>query len=97
MKSHVRILDKALTVFINIWVGFVLLCMVVDIATIVYTAPSIWSGIWAAQEKWFDPFNVVHFIAEVIFVSPAIGAFFWRERLRKRVAASVELAKRARW
>ena len=96
MKSHVRILDKALTVFIYVWVAFVLLCMVVDIATIVHTAPSIWSGIWAAQEKWFDPFNVVHFVAEAIFALPAFGAFVWREKLRKRIAAGVELANRAR-
>lgn len=57
-------LDKGLTVFIYLWVGFMVLCAAVDIASIVLTAPSIWSGIWAAQEKWFDPFNVVHTTAE---------------------------------
>ena len=55
----------------------------VDVVSLVATAPSWWSGILAVQEKW-SPFNVVHFTAELIFLSPAIGAFIWQERRRER-------------
>jgi hypothetical protein len=48
-------MQKALTIFITMWLGFAAILALLDIATIVVTAPSIWSGIWAAQEKWFWP------------------------------------------
>ena len=64
--------------------GFAIFLAVIDIAHIVYTAPSIWTGIGDAQDKWFNPFNIVHFVAEMIFLSPAIGAFMWREKLKER-------------
>jgi hypothetical protein len=79
-------MDKALTWFINVWGGFALFLMIVDVSWIITHAPTLWNGILAAQEKWFNPFNIVHFIAEVIFLSPAIGAFMWREKRRERRA-----------
>jgi hypothetical protein len=54
-------LDKLLTWFVNLWFGFAAFLGVIDIGWTIITAPTIWSGIWMAQEKWFDPFNVVHF------------------------------------
>jgi hypothetical protein len=82
-----RLLDKLLTVFIYLWVGFVVVCAVADIIWITMNAPSVWSGIGAVQEKWFDPFNIMHWIAEFIFVSPAFGAWYLREYLREKRGA----------
>jgi hypothetical protein len=77
-------IDKLLTWFAHLWFGFAVFLMVIDIVRIIITAPAIWSGIWMAQEKWFDPFNSVHFIAELIFVSPGVGAILLRDKLRER-------------
>jgi hypothetical protein len=76
--------DKLLTCFANVWIAFAGVLAVIDIGSIIVAAPTVWSGIWAAQEKWFDPFNVMHFTAEIIFVSPAIGAILLRDKLRGR-------------
>jgi hypothetical protein len=82
--------DKLLTGFIYLWVGFAVLCAVADIIWIIIHAPSVWIGIGAVQEKWFDPFNIVHWIAEFIFLSPAIGAAFLREHLRGKRAKALK-------
>jgi hypothetical protein len=84
-----RLLDKLLTAFIYLWVGFAILCMVADIIWIIFFAsPSIWSGLLAVQDKW-SPLNLVHWFFEFIFVSPAIGAWFLREHLREKKAKSL--------
>ena len=36
------------------------------------------------QPEIYSPFNVVNFVAELVLISPAIGAYLWRERRRKR-------------
>jgi hypothetical protein len=46
------VFDRILTWFANLWFAFALLCMVVDISMIIYTAPSIWSGVEAGTDKW---------------------------------------------
>ena len=66
-------LDKILSWFISLWVGFAATLATIDIIRLVITAPSLWSGILAAQEKWFNPFNIVHVAADLIFLSPAIA------------------------
>jgi hypothetical protein len=70
--------------------GLAVICAAADIIWIIHTAPSVWSGIWAAQEKWFDSFNVVHFVAEIIFISPALIAIYWRDRRREKVRATAK-------
>ena len=82
-------MDRALTWFISLWVGFALFLMIVDIFWILTHAPSLWSGILAAQEQWFDPFNFRHIISEAIFLSPAVGALFWRQKRRSREQSSL--------
>jgi len=77
-------LDRILTWFIYVWCACVAIMAAADIITIIIGAPTTWSGILAAQEKWFDPFNVMHFVSEIIVLSPAIGAYLWREKLRNR-------------
>jgi hypothetical protein len=70
-----------------VWVGIAVFLAIIDIAWIVSHAPTVWSGILAAQAKWFDPLNFVHWAVELSFLSPAIGAYLWREKRRSRSAA----------
>jgi hypothetical protein len=78
------LIDKALTLFFYLWCGFAAALAVLDILRIIGTAPNLWAGIVGAQEQWFGPTNVFHWFAEIIFLSPAIGALMWRERRRER-------------
>lgn len=76
-------LDRILTWFAYAWGSFFAALAVLDIAWIIWTAPSLWLGLLAAQAKWFDPFNIIHWLAELIVLSPAIGAILWRDRRRR--------------
>lgn len=84
-------MDKALTWLINVWASFALFLMIVDVSWIITHAPTWWSGILAAQAKWFNPFNFVHLIAEGIFLSPAIGAYALRRSLAISPASALFL------
>lgn len=76
------VFDKVLTGFINFWSALALFLMVVDILAIIHHSDWWLTGVVAAADKWFNPLNVVHLIAEMIFVSPAFGAYLWREKRR---------------
>jgi hypothetical protein len=67
-----QVFDKILTWFANLWFAFALLCMVADIAVIIYTASSTLSGYEVVMDKW-SPLNVMHFIVGPIIV----GLFFY--------------------
>lgn len=75
-------MDKALTWFIRIWVGLIVLLNVAAIIGFFATAPSFWAGIARVQET-YSPFNVVNWIVEVISLSPALAAMWWRDKRRK--------------
>ena len=60
---------------------------VVGIAGLILTAPTFGDG-WALVQDIYSPFNVVNLLAELVLVSPAIGAYLWRERRRKRTFGS---------
>jgi hypothetical protein len=71
-------LDKILSWFVYVWVGLATALVVIDIARMIATAPSWWNGIPAAWHKWFTLNNA----AELILLSPAIGAHIRREKRR---------------
>lgn len=77
-------MDKALTWFIRIWVALAILVNVIAIAGFIMGAPTIGEG-WARVQDIYSPFNVINYILELVLVSPALGAYFWRERRRKKV------------
>jgi hypothetical protein len=79
------VFDKILTWFANLWFAFALLCMVADIAIIIYTAPSRYG---AAMDKW-SPLNVIVglIVVGLIFVWPGLLALQWRDRRREKAKA----------
>ena len=79
--------DRALTWFIYAWCGFAAVCAFAKIIEAALLASTWYGSIGAAVTTlWdmFDPFNIKHFVAELIFLSPALGAFWWREKRKER-------------
>lgn len=76
-------MDTALTWFIRIWIGIVIFLNVIAITGFFLTAPDFASG-WQRTAATYSPFNVWNFLMEIITLSPAIGAYFWREKRRER-------------
>jgi hypothetical protein len=81
-------MDRVLTWFINGWVGLAIVLLILKVVEAMLHASTLWSGIaTGVTTLWdtFDPFNLRHFIAELVFLSPAFGAYLWREKLRNKV------------
>jgi hypothetical protein len=70
--------DRALTWFIKIWWGFAVVVNVIAVASIA------WFEGWDKVQEIFSPYNVINYIAEIILVSPALGAQWWLERRRQK-------------
>ena len=79
-------MDKVLTWFIRIWVALAVLVNLMAIAGLFMGAESFWQG-WQRVTETYSPFNVVNMIAEMVLFAPAIGAYVWRDRRRKRAQA----------
>jgi len=78
-------MDKALTWFIRLWLGLALLVNLAAVAGLMLTAPGFWAGLGRVAEI-YSPFNVINYLAELALLSPALGAYLWREKRRARVA-----------
>jgi membrane protein implicated in regulation of membrane protease activity len=79
-------LDRAMTWFIGVWVGLVVLINVVAMIGFMMGAPTVWAGIAQIQDI-YSPFNVRNWMAEVIAVSPAVAVLAWQGRRRSRAAS----------
>jgi hypothetical protein len=80
-------LDKALTWFANVWIGLIAVLNLIAIIGFVVAAPALWDSIAKVQEI-YSPFNVWNWIAELVALSPAVGAIAWRDQRLKRSAAA---------
>ncbi len=80
-------MDKVLTWFINCWVALVVLANVAAIVGFFVGAATFWDG-WKRIMETYSPFNVAIFIMEVVSLSPALGAMYWRDR--RRAATNVK-------
>jgi uncharacterized membrane protein len=78
-------MDKTLTGFIWIWISLILLLNTLGIVGFFIHANSFWGGM---QKVWdiYSPFNIINWVVELATLSPAIGAYFWRERRRRNTA-----------
>ena len=76
-------MDKALTWFIGLWVGLVVLLNVVAMLGLVLAAEGLGSGLRRIAEV-YSPFNVANWVMELVALAPALGAWWWRERRRQR-------------
>lgn len=75
--------DRLLTWFMAAWIGLVILANIVAVAGRFLTAESFGEA-WSDIASWYSPFNVWNLLAEAIALSPALLAYWVRERLRKR-------------
>jgi hypothetical protein len=76
-------MDTALKWFIRVWVGIAILVNLAGIMGLYLAAPTLWDFIERAQAI-YAPTNVINFVAELVLFAPAIAAFAWREKIRKR-------------
>jgi hypothetical protein len=72
--------DKVLSWFIYAWLALALAIEAFDIVRLISNAPTWGSGLQAVQHKWFG----VSSLAELALLSPALGAYVWREKRRQR-------------
>lgn len=75
-------MDSALTWFIRIWVALVLAANAFGVFAI-FATNGFWEGISQIQAD-FSPYNVANIILQLVLLSPALLAFWWRDRCRAR-------------
>ena len=73
-------MDKVLTVLIYVWVGLFVAANLIGIIG-QFWLHGFGGGISYVQEI-YSPFNVINYIVSVVVLSPALGAFLWRKKLR---------------
>jgi hypothetical protein len=83
-----REMDKALTWFIRSWLALVLLANVAAIVGFFLLAATAWDG-WRQVRETYNPYNISNFVAEMVSLSPALGALYWRDRRRALKNAGV--------
>jgi hypothetical protein len=74
-------MDKALTWFIRSWLVLVLLANVAAVVGFFLGAATVWDG-WMQVKETYSPFNISNFVMEMVSLSPALGALYWRDRRR---------------
>lgn len=79
-------MDRALTIFINVWVGLFVLANVLGIAGQFYLHG--FTGGLAYIREIYSPFNVINYIVMTVTLLPAIGAYQWREQYRAKAAGN---------
>lgn len=79
-------MDRALTWFIRLWIGAVLLLNIAAVVGMFAVAPSIGSALKRVTET-YSPFNGANLVAEIVTLAPAIGAFYWRKKRRDAIAS----------
>ncbi|MFC4352253.1 hypothetical protein ACFOW6_11950 [Fodinicurvata halophila] len=77
-------MDRALTVFIYVWIGLFVLANLAGILGQFYLN-GFSEGVSYIQEI-YNPFNFINYLFSAIVLSPAIGAYFWRENRRAKIA-----------
>lgn len=75
-------MHSALTWFIRVWIGLAILVNLVAVVSIIYFAPTFWEGVDKVAEI-FNPFNVFNLAMEILLLSPALLALWWRDARAK--------------
>jgi hypothetical protein len=79
-----RRMDRALTWFINGWFVVAALVNITAIIGLFIGAGGFWTG-WLRVTHTFSPFNFINWVAELVLLSPALAAIYWREKRANRV------------
>jgi membrane protein implicated in regulation of membrane protease activity len=85
-------MDRALLWFVRIWIGIAIAINVIAVAGFFMSAQGFWDG-WHKVAEIYSPFNLINWLAEVVLISPAVGAYAWLERRRKRRLMSAQEAQ----
>jgi multisubunit Na+/H+ antiporter MnhB subunit len=72
-----------LTWFIWGWIALVFIANLAAILGFLVGETTFWDG-WAQVSKTYGPLNLVNLLVEVVVLSPAIAASYWRDRLRAK-------------
>lgn len=75
-------MDRALLWFVRVWVALAIAVNVIAVAGFFMGAHGFWDG-WHQVAEIYSPFNVRNWLAEMVLLSPAIGAYAWLQRRRK--------------
>ncbi len=75
-------MDRALSIFAIVWGSGVVALNLLGIAG-AFVAYPFWEAVFRIQD-WYSPFNIVNWGLNLVLVSPALGAFLWRERRRAK-------------
>lgn len=78
-------MNRALAWFVRFWVAIAIAANVVAVVGFMIGAHGFWDG-WHRVAEIYSPFNLKNYLLELVLVSPAIGAYTWLERRRKREA-----------
>jgi hypothetical protein len=73
-------MDRTLTSFIWVWITLILIVNLFGIVGLFIGADSTWQALQKVKEI-YSP--VMNWLLELLILSPAIGAYVWRERRRK--------------
>jgi hypothetical protein len=79
-------MDRTLTSFIWAWITLILVVNLFGIVGLFMDAAGTSQALQEVQEI-YSPFNVINWLLELIILSPALGAYVWRERRRKSLRA----------
>ena len=77
-------MDRALTFFVYVWCGLMVLANMLGIVGQIYLH-GFSEGISYIQEV-YSPSNVINYAVTLVTLSPAIGAYYWREKRREHAA-----------
>ena len=73
-------MDRFLTIFMYAWSGLILLLNLVGIIAEFYLQG--FSGGLSYIQHTYSPFNLLNYIIEIVALSPAFAAYYWRQRRR---------------
>ena len=75
-------MDKALNWFIKIWIGLVILLDLLALA-VYFKLEGFWGGLANLQEVQ-GPFSIYNIITQMVLLSPAMLAWWWRDKRRAK-------------
>lgn len=79
-------MNRFLAGFVRVWAGLVIILNLTSVAG-TFLADDFWTAVDNVQ-TWYSPFNILNLLLNVALFSPAIGAYVWLNRRRKRGLSS---------
>jgi hypothetical protein len=77
-----KIMDRALSIFIYIWVGIFAALNLIGVIGQFYLQG--FSGGLSYIQEMYSPFNILNYIVMMASLTPAMGVYYWREKRRNK-------------